>query len=210
METSERPAGFREGGEELKKDIIKTKKSFFRFVKKYPALFVALIGIIAVGVVYFWKDTEGKKRTAAVEKKAAAQLLENNEEMLKLLTKPLIWSIRSEMLRGNLEQVDIFITDLVREKNFQYICLVGPNGDILVSTDKKLEGNPATGIVDATVINTDSVIVNRKENEMLIVASPVMGYDKRLGTIVFEYAPAKVTLATRSQPTKDSSAGLVN
>lgn len=168
----------------LKKMTVKSSRSF---IKKYPVLVTILIAIVAILIVYYWKDAKAKKEKAAVVAMASEQLVQNNRHMLKLLCKPLVWSIRSEMLRGNLEQVDIYTSDLVKEKNFQFIYIVDPQGQILISTNKKLQGRPASGILADSLLLKDSVTVVNGEDENLIVSAPVMGFDKRLATIIFKY-----------------------
>ncbi len=160
------------------------------FIRKNPVLFTALLALIAVAIVYFWKDTQGKKQIAAIEKMAAEQLMEHNEEMLKLVAKPFVWSIRSEMLRDNMEQVNTYTKEMVQEKKFQLILLIDLTGKIIISTDKKLEGQSVTGMFESSVLQTDSIIILRKD-DLLTVAAPVMGYDKKLGVLIMNYLPVK-------------------
>lgn len=167
------------------------KKGFGNWARNNPVLLTALIGLIVAVAIYFWKDMAAKKQKAAIEKMANEQLVQSSEEMLKLIAKPLVWSIRAEMLRDNLEQVNIFTKDLVKEKNFQFIHLIDPDGKIIISTDKKLEGQSAIGLFDENLKQTDSVTVVNKENNMLTLTAPVMGYDKRLGLLILDYAPVK-------------------
>lgn len=165
------------------------KQKAVSLIKKYPVITTALVGLIAVVAVYFWKDIQGNKQKAAIEQMAATQLKQNNETMLKLMAKPLVWSIRAEMLRGNMEQVNIFTSDLVKEKNFQFIYLVDPAGMIIVSTDKKMEGQPVGDMFAPALVQTDSVVVLNDERGILTMAAPVMGFDKRLAVIILNYAP---------------------
>ncbi len=160
----------------------------FNFFKRNPVLFTALIGLLAVVAVYFWKDIQGENKRAAMEEMAIAQLKTNNETMLKLMAKPLVWSIRTEMLRGNMEQVNIYTNELVKEKNFDFIYMVDPEGTIIVSTDKKLEGQPVGSRVEESLLKTDSVVVVNNAAGMLTMAAPVMGFDKRLAVIIMDYA----------------------
>ena len=163
------------------------KNSFLLFIKKNPVLVTILMGILAVLVVYFWKDFEGERQRKEIVKVATLQIEEKNQEMMMLIAKPLVWSIRSEMLRGNLEQVDMFTTDMVRERNFQYIYLIEPNGNILISTDKKMEGQQFEEIFEQNILGVESRIVFPEEENILIMAAPVMGYDRRLATLVVAY-----------------------
>jgi hypothetical protein len=91
------------------------------FIKKHPVIFTIILALIALACVYYWKNYQARKQKEAIENIATVQLMQNNVEMLKLLSKPLVWSIRSEMLRGNLEQVNIYTNDMVKEKNFRFI-----------------------------------------------------------------------------------------
>ncbi len=162
------------------------KGSFRGFVEKHPVLFTVLVALFVVLVVYFWKELEGRQERRAVVKAASLQLMESKQEMLVLFCKPLVWSVRSELLRRNLEQVDVLISDLVKEKNMESIHLVDPSGVLFLSTDKKLEGQPAGDGLDKNLLTTDSITVQMLDS-FIVVAAPVMGYDRRLATLVFYY-----------------------
>ena len=161
------------------------------FIKKNPVVFTIIIGLIAILIVYFWKDYQAGKQVELIKNNATVQLRENNTEMLKLLSKPLIWSIRSEMLRGNLEQVNIYTNDMVKEKNFQFIYLISPADSMLISTDKKFQGQNAKGMFDENLLKTDSLIAVSNDDETITIFAPVMGYDSRLATLVYSYTPEK-------------------
>lgn len=162
------------------------------FIKKNPVVFTIIISLIAILIVYFWKDYQAGKQTEIIKNRATVQLMENNTELLKLLAKPLVWSIRSEMLRGNLEQVNIYTNDMVKEKNFHFIYLISPGDSILISTDKKFEGQNAKGMFEENLLKTDSVIAVNNDDKKITVFAPVMGYDSRLATLVFSYSPEEL------------------
>lgn len=155
------------------------------FVKKYPVVTTVLFGLLAVVIVFFWKDIEGNYEKKAVIKAASAQLLENNRQSLMVLSKPLAWSIRSEMMRGNMEQVDLLISDLVKERNFQFIHILGLDGNVVLSTNKKLEGMPVDIVSVNDALPNDSTVVINEADDVVVVVTPVMGYDSKLGTLVF-------------------------
>lgn len=163
------------------------KDGFFGFIRKNAMLTVIIVGLISLFGVYLWKDIQGNDRVKAVEMQATTHLKTKNEAMLLLVCKPLIWSIRSEMLRGNMEQVNIFTTDLVREPNFQFIHLVDTEGTIIVSTDKKLEGSKAEGVIDPNQLLVTEPTTYTDANLLMVVAAPVMGYDRKLGVLIFGY-----------------------
>ncbi|MBW6480137.1 MAG: hypothetical protein K0B37_11980 [Bacteroidales bacterium] len=163
------------------------RSSFLLFIKKNPVLVTVFIGILAVLVVYLWKDIEGNRQKQEIIKTATLQLEEKNQEMLKLLSRPLVWGIRSEMLRGNMEQVNMFTTDMVRQPNIQYILLIEPNGNTLISTDKRMEGQQFEERFRQEVLKVESTVVFPENDDLLIMAAPVMGFDRRLATLVLTY-----------------------
>lgn len=166
------------------------------FIKKHPVVITIIVAIIVISCVYFWKDYKAKKQKEMIENMATVQLMQNNVEMLKLLSKPLIWSIRSEMLRGNLEQVNIYTNDMVKEKNFQFIYLISPGDSMLISTDKKFQGQSAKGMFEENLLNTDSLVAVNNGDETVTIFAPVMGYDSRLATLVYSYIPEKLLFQT--------------
>ncbi|TVQ94357.1 MAG: hypothetical protein EA393_00985 [Bacteroidetes bacterium] len=163
------------------------KNSFLLFIKKNPVLVTAFIGILAVLIVYLWKDLQGQRQKKEIIEVATLQLEEKNQEMMMLIARPMVWSIRSEMLRGNLEQVDMFTTDMVRMRNFQFIYLIEPDGNTLISTDKRMEGQQFEERFRQEILKVESTVVFPEEENLLVMAAPVMGYDRRLATLVVAY-----------------------
>ncbi len=169
------------------------KKKFARFVKNNPVLTTAIIGLLAIIVVYFWQELQNNKQLRKVKKMASEQLVQSNNEMLIVLSKPLIWSIRSEMLRGNLEQVNIYVKDIVKEKNFQIVQVTDPSGKIILSTNKKLEGKNASLSYDSTLLNANAIKIKNTGDSLLVMSAPIMGYDKKLGVLIIEYKTTSFT-----------------
>ena len=168
-------------------DMEKKPSAFSRFIKKHPLFTAIICGLIAVVLMYFAKDFEGNLSKKAVVKAASVELQDNNEVLLKLVCKPLIWSVRSELLRGNLEQVDLLITELVKEKNFLSIYLVDPDGNVMLSTNKKMQGHPIdNGKIEEAML-ADSMVVLNESDRVITVIAPVMGFDKQLSTLVLSY-----------------------
>jgi len=168
---------------------VKKPSAFSRFVKKHPVVVAILCGLLAVVAVYFWKEVEGNMKRKAVVEAATIQLQDTNKSMLKLFCKPLVWNVRSEMLRGNMEQVNLLISDLVKENHFQFIYLVDLNGKVMLSTNKKMEGQPIENENLRNTLSSDSTLVIQEEGNQIVLVSPVMGYDKKLATLVVGYLP---------------------
>src|SRR5690554_6396144 len=78
--------------------------------------FIITIGIalVLLLVLWIWKTIEINQieKTAAQDRqalreKAVREIVLSNEEHLKLLAKPMVWSMRSEMMQGNLSQINL-------------------------------------------------------------------------------------------------------
>jgi len=167
--------------------VVKKPSAFRRFVKKHPVATTIMVSVILLAGLYFFMDIQADIEKKALTKSANIAIKENDETMLMVLSKSVVWSIRSEMLRGNIEQVDLLISDLVKENNFQYIHIVETTGNVLLSTNKKLEGQPVQNTDVVSNLNADKTVIINAADSTTILVSPVMGYDSRLGTMVLCY-----------------------
>lgn len=156
--------------------------------------FIITVGIalVLILVVWIWKTIEinqVKKVTVreqqVLTEKAIRQIVQTNEEFLKLLAKPIVWSMRTEMMQGNLNQINLYINDLVKEKNFQRIAIANETGIILSSTDKKDEGQPFSTLANETALSSENANVENIGDSVLVMTSPIMGFNNRLGTLYY-------------------------
>lgn len=162
--------------------------------------------VIAGGVVllfaglWIWKAIEisnlkeqAEQEQAQTRQQASLQLQQANHHYLKLIAKPYVWAVRTEMMKGNLDAVNLYANDMVKEKNFQSIMVVDEKGTIVSSTDKKLEGKAYASVGKTAHTSTDSTLVEPVNENVLAVVSPVMGFNQRIGTLILYYAPAKAS-----------------
>lgn len=170
------------------------KFSFWRMVIKHSTVSVLLLSVLALTVVYIWKESQNDKQKSVILKAATLQIEKNQQDLLKIMAKPLVWDIRSEMLRGNLEQVDLLISDLVKENNFRYIHLITPNGNVILSTNKSLEGKQIGDEIIAHLLLVESPSIVELADKIIVVAAPVMGIDRRLATLVVGYKTVDIKL----------------
>lgn len=169
----------------------KQRIKFFKLIKKHLTLFSILTGVFIVIVVFFWKDFENKRDRALIIQNVTQQLETIQSEMLMLIAKPLVWSIRAELLRGNNEQVDLLIKDLVKEKNFQFIHIIAPDGNVILSTNKSFEGKSIGNKIDAALLVVKLPLVVQNQHALL-VSAPIFGIDRQIATLVIGYKPIEV------------------
>lgn len=178
-------AGAGAGGAEV---VAKKPSWVWKFVKKHPVLTAVFCGLLLAFAVWAWKEIEFSMERKAILKQTELQIEANKDALLKVLVKPIVWSIRSELMRGNRDQVELLMTDLLRGSDLEYLHLVDNDRNVVLSTNKKLEGMPVDDKDVSGVLGTDSTMVFRVKNSTLTtVVAPVMGYDSRLGTLVLGY-----------------------
>lgn len=176
------------------------KSNFFASTKN-KILVAASVIILLFAALWIWKAAELKnlkkeheKKETLLKQKANELLLQSNYRYLKLLAKPYGWAIRTELMKGNIDAVNLYANDMVKEKSFQAITVVDDKGVVVSSTNKKLEGKPYASVANAAPLNSDSTVVNQTDNGAINVTSPVMGFNKRIGTLIFNYMPPKAEL----------------
>jgi len=186
----------------IEKNAIKSadKRTFFASAKN-KILVAAGVIIVLFAALWFWKAVEIKnlkqeneKKETLLKQKASELLSQSDYKYLKLLAKPYVWAIRTEMMKGNIEAVNLYANDMVKEKSFQTITVVDDKGMVISSTNKKLEGKAYASIGNAAYLSSDSTLANRVNDATLEISSPVMGFNKRIGTLIFSYMPPKAEL----------------
>lgn len=154
---------------------------------------VIIVALVLLAGLWIWKAIEmrsvrkeAERENERVRETAVSLITGERGEHLKQLVKPFVWAVRSEMLRGNMEGVNLYLQDMVKEKNFQRIQVADTRGIVVASTDKKMEGRPLTD--GGGLLTTDSTVVNNVGDSAWVVSSPIMGFNNRLGTLLIDYA----------------------
>lgn len=178
--------------------VVEKKKK--KISTKWILIIIAIVIVILVPVViYFVKDCEinklkeqQQKEIAGIRKQAADAVDQNNETNLKSVAKVFSWAVRTEMTRGNMDLVNQMIIELVKINDYRQVVLLSDQGEVLLSTDKKFEGEGFSASIYEQLLGSDDVKVAPQKNGELMVSAPVFGMDKRLGTIIITYQPSKL------------------
>jgi hypothetical protein len=174
-------------------------QSPIKMILKYWHFYVILFLLLAVAGMYIGKNMAVSKTRAELTQRAAQVIGEQNRSLLRLASIPFVWAVRSEMLRGNLDQVNQYLTLFVKEPGMKEIIVAGPDGVGLVATNKKREGATVTGSFPPEVLKSNVTMLSTLVNGDLVVAAPVMGLNSRLGTLILVSSPAQYSLEV---PTK--------
>ncbi len=164
-------------------------------------LVTGIVMLLLLVTLWIWKNMEIKaltrqhaEREQQMAMQSAAVLDTAQQHFLALLAKPYVWAIRTEMMQGNLAQVNLYGHDLVKEKNMVSVMVTDPGGKIVAATDKKFEGTPVSALQLPLQLDRDSTMVSKLPNQQYLVVSPIMGFNSKLGALIIQYAPNKSSL----------------
>jgi hypothetical protein len=158
-------------------------------------LMMGVAAIVLLAGLWIWKSVEINqvRKKAEMEKQAIKvaaknQLMQAHDLHLQLLAKPMIWALRTEMMQGNIGQVNLYLSDMVKEKNIQRVLIADTKGKVVASTNKKDEGQLFSSIESGTELNISTTMIKNTKDSVLTMTSPIMGFNNRLGTFLIRYS----------------------
>lgn len=169
----------------------------------------ALVILAAIGGVYLWKDVDLNRaeRQIAVQKeqfaaqkaellrKSAELYAQDKKDALSLFSIPLAWVVRREMISENLDQIDQYFTELVKIKGFSRIVLAKADGVVALSSDRKFLGAKFDSIYPAEHLTAEQTQILGSPPGQYLLVVPIMGLNKRLGTLVISYTAETFPMA---------------
>ncbi len=162
---------------------------------KTDKLFYSIIGFLVLLTVYAFISkgmAASRHANALVETKhhyqvqAQLAVAQNAKAQLSLLQKTFVWAVRSALIRGNLDEVNQYFNEFIKEENVKEVVLAGQRGEILVSTNKKHEGKPFIEYYPEIMLQTGDVYF-QEDSAGYMVASPVLSLNTKLGTLFVTY-----------------------
>ena len=154
--------------------------------------------IFALAGTYVWKNIAVSRARAELAQRATTVLAEQNRSSLRLVAIPLVWVVRSEMMRGSFDQLNQYLAQFVKEPNMKEIIVARLDGRIVAATNKKREGTPVASAFPVDMLRVEAITVTTLENGDLLVVAPVLGLNARLGTLILVASPSGSLLETPS------------
>ncbi|MEX2483377.1 MAG: hypothetical protein WED10_02405 [Brumimicrobium sp.] len=157
------------------------------FWKKYFLSLLLLLGII-ISVVWgiikenrLTKDHNSKiERLAEDHTKAMDSIV---VEKAKMITSTFALAVRSELIDENIDQVNQYCLQMIKNKQISKIMLVDhKNGKVIMSTNRKDE---STTFTNDKLLNVDDVSAEIKGSS-IITATPVMGLNTQTALLIIE------------------------
>ncbi len=76
-------------------------------------------------------------------------------------------------------------------KDTERVVLIGDDGQLLVSTDKRLEETKGVEIYPKEILNLQKITLRSDVDGKKILVVPVMGLNKKIATVVVSYKQPK-------------------
>lgn len=174
---------------EQKKDVpVKKENKFLKFIFRHKIIVILLLVLIGV---FIWGTLKiGRmERDFVMQKDQIVHDYELRMDSLNLTKMELVssvfsWAIRSEMTRENMEQVNQFFLNFIKVPNVEKVQLISyNNSSVLISTDKKDEGQVVT---DNTILQSDTIRSYKTDSTHSKIITPIMGLNNRIATLVIE------------------------
>lgn len=175
------------------------KPSAVAVLVRHWRLIGVMLLVLALGGTYLWKNVAVSRAKAHLTRQAASVITAHNESWLRLAVVPLVWTVRSEMLRGNHDQINQYLAQFVREPNMKEVLVAGADGRIIAATNKKREGAIVHDFFPPEVPKADTITVTTRPDGMFLVAAPIMGLNDKRGVLILVAAPPAYTLETPSR-----------
>jgi hypothetical protein len=159
----------------------------YAFVMAGIIVFVFAWKVIAVNKV----ESDAQKHIASERALITQQAREQADKQYKKeeerFAQVLSWAVRSEFIRNNIDQVGLYLNDIVKQLDAERIDLIGEKGELLVSTDKRLEDVKGSDLYPKEIINEHKIAIKTDANGKKLVIAPVSDFNKRIAVLVISY-----------------------
>lgn len=114
--------------------------------------------------------------------------LQNDQQQLTFGIKTFAWAVRNSLLQNKPGEINEYFNTLVRGRGIKEMLLVGDDGNVMISTNKKNQGIAFTDRFPGYLLHREEVYFDEKQPYEL--SAPITAPNKRLGTLVMFYNPA--------------------
>ena len=126
---------------------------------------------------------------AALQREAQETLARETRDLQQLFGSALAWSVRSALLRNNLDEIDQYFTELVKNPRVTLVLLADNDGKVLRASDRKFLETPFGEHFPAEYLKSEGVAVHPGEGRQQRLVLPIQGLTARLGTVLLVYLP---------------------
>ena len=153
-------------------------------------LIIVIIGLFAWSQIErnnFDKKLEANK--VEIITNARQIINESRKNLLLDVSRSLSWAVRSEITRNNYDQANQYLNEFVRARQYNLAVFADNDGNIVMSTDKRMEQTPIADYYEANITGVQDVSVQTLADNKWLAVAPVMGLNTRMGTLLIIYDP---------------------
>lgn len=152
-----------------------------------------VIGLLVIGAGYLLYrnvqlSRQAEQQQQLVERTVLEKQLVNDRQQLIFTMKAFSWAIRNALLQNKPGEINDYFNTLVKDRGVQELLLIDEAGKVTVSTNKKNQGIGFASRFPAYLLQKQEVFFDNRNPYVL--SAPIVGPDKRLGTLVMFYKPA--------------------
>lgn len=159
------------------------QRKFFKWAWTHKLLSFLLLAIVSISI-WSWikirnQRIEFEKQNTELRASYDRRIDELQHDHMQLVATTFSWAIRSELIRNNKEQIDLFFAEFIHTPQVVRLQLVHPtSGRIEISTDEKDVGEkfPSFRSLTQQELISDSTTFQ--------VLTPISGLNKNLGLFV--------------------------
>ena len=159
----------------------------YAFVLVGLIVFVFAWKVIAVNKVESDMNKLIESERTLITQQAREQADKQYQKEEERFGQVLSWAVRSELIRNNLDQVGLYLNEVVKTINADRIVLISEKGELLVSTDKRLEDAKGTEVYPKEVINEHKITIKSDVNGKKLLVAPISDFNKRIAVLVVSY-----------------------
>jgi hypothetical protein len=165
-------------------------------MKTNSKLVFILYGVIVLlllgGTYLLYKNAQFNKEFAQERSETQATVrrnqLQNDQQQLTFGMKTFAWAVRNSLLQNKSGEINEYFNTLVKDRGIKEMLLVGDDGKVMISTNKKNQGSAFTDRFPGYLLQREDVYFGDKMPYEL--SAPITAPNKRLGTLVMFYNPA--------------------
>jgi hypothetical protein len=170
-----------------------------RLAQRQVSLWVlVLVACIALAVgrqlssVQFARDNSGPKGVLDQQKLVAGPgdceiLRQRNDEAHLHFATAFAWAVRSALMRSNVDQIDLYFTQLLKNRAVDLAVLADRRGKVVASTEKHLRGVRFSNHFPPAILSEEEVRLERVDGNQMRLVLPIHGLSRRLGTVMLIY-----------------------
>ena len=111
----------------------------------------------------------------------------SGEEYLGLMMKTFSWAIREKLLKEDYEEINLYIGQLIKEKNVNEILVIDMEGLVVAASNRKQEEQLFGKFYDENMLAAKDVSINYMDGQTLHMISPIMAFNNQIGRLFIVY-----------------------